>query len=172
MLSTAGRVVSVSRLDELGDVPRMTFIFISILILGAVFAALGAWRFFFVRSTGTPIILRKLPGNGLHGWRHGVVRYAGTEMRYFKLRSLTPSADIVFNRSAVLLEGHRETSSREAPILLGSKSVILFAHEGNHYEAVFPAGADMAFISWVESAPDARLERVDLHSLRRRFSTQ
>lgn len=141
------------------------------MVLALILSALGAWRFFGVRSKGTSVILRRLPAQGLHGWRHGIFQYDGTELRYFKLRSLKAGADTTFNRKAVTLQGHRDANSREVPILLGSKDILLFSCNDVEYEVVFQGRAEMAFVSWLESAPDERFERIDLQSLRRKFST-
>lgn len=147
------------------DIVLTIFLILLIILLG-----LGAWRFFFVRSSGTPIIVRRLPQNGLHGWRHGVLRYSVSEATYYKVRSLTPGADIIFNRNQIEILGHREATNLEAPVLLGNRRILQFNFAGDKYEATFPAGAEMAFISWIESAPDARLERIDVQTLRRKFT--
>lgn len=142
-----------------------------VIACGAVIAlvlVLAAWRFFTLRSNGTPVILRRLPADGSHGWRHGVFRYNGDEIKYFMLRSLAPTADHVFHRTLVELRGHRDVTSREASFLSSPKS-LRFCYEGVDYELVCGAHAEMAFTAWVEAAPDSRMKRIDPKELRRRM---
>ena len=40
----------------------------------AVLAAAAAWRFSMVRNSGARAMMRELPAEGVHGWRHGVMR--------------------------------------------------------------------------------------------------
>lgn len=85
------------------------------LVIVAVSAVLlAAWRFFTLRSRGTTVILRELPQSGVHGWRHGSFRYNGNDLEYFKLRSLSPMADLILNRLSVTLLDRRDPAADEA----------------------------------------------------------
>lgn len=131
--------------------------------------ALAGWRFITLRSKGTSVTLRRLPAQGLHGWRHGLLRYNGDNLKYYMLRSLAPSADIVFSRTQVQLQGHRVVESHEASFLSAPKAV-LFSHQGTEYELVCSPHAEMAFTAWVEAAPDSRMEKMSPKALRKKMN--
>lgn len=141
-------------------------------VIFAVLAALAAWRFFTLHSKGTQVIIRKLPAQGLHGWRHGILRYEGDKMRYFKLRSLNPTADRVFERQDVEISGQRQLSDDEGSILayggFGREVLVIF-HRGTTYEVCGSPRAEMALRAWVEAAPDSRMDRMNPKELRQKF---
>lgn len=127
-----------------------------VLLAGAV------WRFLTVRNNGAPVLLRQLPASGTHGWRHGIAAYAGDTMRFFKLRSMSFSADTEFHRSTVTITGRREATETERVFMPVVEVVVLFSAGGRDYEFATDRHAAMAFTSWVESAPDIRQVRLDL----------
>lgn len=146
-------------------------IVIWILVVIAVLAVLlAAWRFFTLRSRGTSVILRRLPAAGPHGWRHGTIRYNGDDLEYFKLRSLSPSADLVFHRKTVEFHGMRGMTPEEAEFMAPGLQIFEIAVGDVHYELALDAHGSMALTAWVESAPDVRQERVDHHALREKIT--
>ena len=46
----------------------------------AVLAAAAAWRFAMVRNSGARAMMRELPAQGIHGWRHGVLPVSYTHL--------------------------------------------------------------------------------------------
>nr|WP_227659054.1 MULTISPECIES: DUF2550 domain-containing protein [unclassified Corynebacterium] len=138
--------------------------------MAAGFAALAAWRFFALRSRGTTVVLRLLPASGTHGWRHGLLRYAGEELRYYKLRSLAPVADVIFDRQALVLASHRDLSAREASFMTEAARVVVVEHGKETWEIAVDARAEMALRAWLESAPDARQERPNYRVLKSRIT--
>ncbi|WBT09802.1 DUF2550 domain-containing protein [Corynebacterium sp. SCR221107] len=146
----------------------MEYVFITCGVVIALAIVLAAWRFFTLRSNGTPVILRRLPAEGGHGWRHGVFRYHGDEIKYYMLRSLAPTADVVFNRTQVSIRGPRELTAHEGSFLSAQRA-LRFDYKDVHYEMVCSAHAEMAFTAWVEAAPDSRMARLDPKELRRRM---
>ena len=144
-------------------------------LLGFLFGAMlvvliaGAlWRFLTVRNNGTPALLRKLPANGTHGWRHGIAVYAGETMRFFKLRSLSFSADMELDRSTLSITGNRQATETERHFMPGVQVVVLFSTQGTQYEFATDRHGAMALVSWVESAPDSRQVRTDMTRLHNR----
>lgn len=146
-------------------------IVIWVLIVIAVLAVLlAAWRFLTLRSRGTTVILRRLPAGGTHGWRHGTIRYNGDDLEYFKLRSISPMADLVFNRKTVEFHGTRELTAAESSFMASGLSVFDISFGGTRYEIVLDPHGAMALTAWVESAPDIRQERIDHHALREKIT--
>ncbi len=142
-----------------------------ILIVLAVLAMLlAAWRFLTLRSRGTSVILRRLPASGAHGWRHGTIRYNGEDLEYFKLRSISPMADLVFHRRSVEFNGAREKTAQEEGFMSSELSIFEISVGDLHCEMALDRRGVMALTAWVESAPDARQERVDHHALREKIT--
>ncbi|KQB86366.1 DUF2550 domain-containing protein [Corynebacterium lowii] len=140
-----------------------------VVLVGGV-GCLAAWRFFGLRSRGTTVILRRLPATGTHGWRHGLVRYEGEELRYYKLRSLAPVADTIFDRQALSLASQRDLSAREASFMAEGMRVLELKHGNESWEIAVDLRTEMALRAWLESAPDARQERPDYRMLKRRIT--
>ena len=146
-------------------------IVIWVLIVLAVLAVLlAAWRFLTLRSRGTSIILRRLPASGTHGWRHGTIRYNGDDLEYFKLRSISPRADLVFNRQTLEVRGTRGMSPQEAGFMDTGLTIFDLAAADVDYEVGLDAHGSMALTAWLESAPDIRTERIDHNALRDRIT--
>ena len=66
--------------------------------------ASGLWRFANVRNSGARAMMRRLPAHGVHGWRHGVLRYDGERLLFYKLRSLSFSHDVALDRRGIRYE--------------------------------------------------------------------
>ena len=99
-----------------------------------VFLILAAVRFFTVRSRGTSILLRQLPSKDSHSWRHGLVRYDGGYMDYFKLRSVMPRANKRFNRLDIELGKTRPMDGDEASFMPSDHQIIQLRINGRDYE--------------------------------------
>lgn len=141
-----------------------------LIVLAVLAVLLAAWRFLTLRSRGTSVILRRLPASGAHGWRHGTIRYNGDDLEYFKLRSLSPMADLVFNRHTLELRDTREMTPREADFMDTGLTIFDLSADGADYEVGLDAHGSMALTAWLESAPDIRTERVDHNALRDRIT--
>lgn len=140
----------------------MEFITWALVIVAVLAVLLAAWRFFTLRSRGTNVILRVLPQHGVHGWRHGTFRYNGNDLEYFKLRSLSPMADLIMNRLSVTLLDRREQSAEEADFMSQGQKIIHIKSQNEEIEIALDQHGEMAFTAWLEAAPDARAE----HSLK------
>lgn len=145
-------------------------VWLMVALLVGVLALLGAWRFFGLRSRGTTVVLRRLPAAGTHGWRHGLIRYEGEELRYYKLRSLAPVADIIFDRQALSLASQRDLTAREASFMAEGIRVLELCHGNESWEVAADARTEMALRAWLESAPHERQQRPDYRVLKRRIT--
>lgn len=141
-----------------------------ILVLAIVGIILAAIRFLTLRSRGTAVLVRVLPAEGVHGWRHGVLRYNGDEVEFFKLRSVSPSADLRFNRLDIELLGHRTISDAEASFMSDAMRAVHIEVKGKEYEICCDTHGEMALSAWIESAPSKRAERSNYHRLRENAS--
>ncbi|HKM24573.1 MAG TPA: DUF2550 domain-containing protein [Corynebacterium sp.] len=140
-----------------------------VIVLLAVLLAL--WRFLTLRSRGQTVLLRRLPASGLHGWRHGTLRYDGDELLYYKLRSLSPRADHVFHRQQLEFLDSRDVSRDEGGFMSRDLRIATLAEDNDvRYEFALDQHGLMALTAWMESAPDIRHERIDHAALRNRIT--
>ncbi|MDK8794738.1 DUF2550 domain-containing protein [Corynebacterium sp. MSK044] len=146
----------------------MNVLWIALGLVAAVFSAAGLWRFVAVRKTGTQALMRALPAESVHGWRHGIVRYSGSRMTFYMLRSLSFGADVVLSRNAIHVTGRREATETEREFMPGVEVVLIFSADGREYEFACDQHTGMALVSWLESAPDRRQVRTDMNDLHHR----
>lgn len=136
----------------------MEYIIWALVIIAVLAVMLAAWRFFTLRSRGTTVILRELPQSGVHGWRHGSLRYNGNDLEYFKVRSLSPMANIIFNRLSVELLDRREPTTEEAVFMSDGTRIVRIRSREKEIEIGLDSHGEMAMTAWLEAARDVRAE--------------
>lgn len=141
-----------------------------LLLLAATAGIASAWRFTMFRGHGAQCLLRAVPAQGSHGWRHGVLRYVGEHARFYKLRSLSFNYDLSLDRRSVSFNGVREPTAEERDFMPGVESVLLLGGPEGELEFAGARHVEMALISWLESAPDSRDQREDMNALAERAS--
>ena len=141
-----------------------------LLLLAATAGIASAWRFTMFRGHGAQCLLRAVPAQGSHGWRHGVLRYVGEHARFYKLRSLSFNYDLSLDRRSVSFNGVREPTAEERDFMPGVESVLLLGGPEGKLEFAGARHVEMALISWLESAPDSRDQREDMNALAERAS--
>lgn len=139
-----------------------------LLIVLLVPALIALSRFLLLRSHGSQIIFRRLPAGDAQHWRHGVLIYRQDHAYFYKLRSLRIGPDIIFDRSHITVKEHRTPTDFEASILPEMRDVIVGQAGDLLFEASMGLHEEMAFTSWVETAPDLRRERLDHKALVKR----
>ncbi|WKD60996.1 hypothetical protein CCICO_04800 [Corynebacterium ciconiae DSM 44920] len=124
-----------------------------IIAAAGVAAVLVLWRFLTLRSQGTPVIVRRLPAEGVHGWRHGMLRYRGMVLYYYKVRSILPFPNLVFSRADTHVVSRRRITAGEASFMEPNLSVLQLDIAGQGYEVALDARGEMALTAWIEAAP-------------------
>lgn len=132
------------------------WLFAAVVIIACL---LAAWRFGVLRSKGAPIVIRRMPARGVHGWRHGTIRYTDDKLMYYKLRSLSPLADYEFARTGMMLAGKRPLTPEELEFMEPGLSVCSVKSGGEEFEFALDFRGETALTSWVESAPSLRQMR-------------
>lgn len=130
-----------------------------VLVLGGIALAgviMAMWRFLFIRSVGTAVVIRRLPARGEHGWRYGRVRYTGSRLVFYQLRSLSPLADLKLPRRSSEILTHRDLSDREQRLMPRGARIVEFRADGRRFEMACNSRGETALTSWIESAPNAR----------------
>ncbi|MFS3129916.1 DUF2550 domain-containing protein [Nocardioides sp. Bht2] len=87
------------------------------------------------------------------GWVLGLGRYAGDELQWFRIFSLSPRPGRVWKRSGLSFEGRREPVGHEE-LALYAEHVIVVLREGQvDLELALGPASLVGFQSWLESAP-------------------
>lgn len=98
-------------------------------------------------------------------WRHGTLRYNGDDLQFYKLRSLSPSADRVFARTRATFNGHRRPQEDDLKLLEEDSIIVQVSVGGSEFEFALDSRGAMALIAWIEAAPSSRHERADHNRL-------
>lgn len=145
----------------------MQILLVILLVLVVALVAvciLLAYRIAKLRSTGTPVLLRRVPAPDDAGWRHGTIHYSDDALRYFRLSALTLGPSVTLPRQAIEIAARRRPMGTELEIMEGLSVLVLEKGSDGHgggYELALSSGGTTAFQSWVES-------RAPINSQRRR----
>ncbi|WP_307810707.1 DUF2550 domain-containing protein [Tomitella cavernea] len=129
------------------------------MLVGAIalwLAAAFGYRYYVVRRGSTSVILRRLPAAAGAGWRHGVIVYGDSGVRYYRLSSLRMFADLNLRRSRLELGGRRTPVGTELEIMSRSMPIVAVEGDGLRVEIALERESMTAFQSWVESRPPER----------------
>ena len=127
----------------------------------AAIVCLVAYRVIKLRSSGNVVAVRRLPAKGLHGWRHGVVRYNDRCLKYYKLRSVSPRPDKKVGRGDLVVTGRRELTDTEKGFIDPAMRVLTVTVGQRCYEVAITFRNETALTSWLESAPSRRRSLVN-----------
>lgn len=148
----------------------MSMIITVVFMMCLVALLLACWRLVTLRSQGTPVIVRRLPAQGIHGWRHGTLRYRGVVVYYYKVRSLSPSPNLVFNRENTHVISRRALTPEEASFMEPELNVVTVDVAGQQFEVALDPSGEMALTAWVEAAPSRQRIRTSPDVARRYFT--
>lgn len=87
------------------------------------------------------------------GWALGVGRYAGDELQWFRVFSLSPRPSRVLLRSSLEISEQRSPTSSEAWAVPAGSVIVQCRSDRNLVELAMRLEAMPGFQSWVESAP-------------------
>lgn len=137
----------------------MVVLIILVLLLLAL-ALVSVYRLIMIRRGGTAALLRALPAEGGHGWRHGLIRYDEDRLVFFKLTSLKLGPDSTIRRRGIEVGDRRGPRGDEYDIMTDEIIVTEVSDTEGSYELALDRGARAAFLSWVESRPSDRTRRM------------
>lgn len=158
--------------DSEANVHNLSMFLVAVGTLMAVGCLLALWRFGVLREKGIPTIVRALPAADGSGWRHGVIIYSDSSLKFYKLRSLRPTFDVQFARHDVEIMDRRNPSSSEASIFDPSQRVVRISTTSQgEWELALDSSGDTALVAWVESSPSVRQTRALPTNIDRTFDT-
>jgi hypothetical protein len=140
----------------------MAVMVVLVVLLGIAVAALS-YRLWKLRQGGTAAIMRDIPADGGHGWRHGVIRYRGGDAAFYRLSSVRLWPDRQLNSRGVEVVSRRPPRGDEFDIMT-EEVIVLELRDTTQdrkggYEIALDRGAFTAFQSWLESRPSPRARR-------------
>lgn len=110
-----------------------------------------------LQDKGTPAVVRFLPAEGAHGWRHGILVYDEDSVAFYMLRRLINKNALVLERNSVTIKARRSPRGQECE-LMGETTYIIHVLSGDiEVEIALEPSAHFAFLSWLESRPNKRL---------------
>ena len=133
-------------------------------VVAAVLIAVGVmYRLIEVKRAGTPVLLRTLPAQDDHGWRHGSIHYGDDALAYYRLSSLRPGPTVSLSRRRIEIVGRRSPAGTELEIMEAGDSVVEVmvgrSEKGARYELGMSPEVHTAFLSWIEARQPRRARR-------------
>ncbi|KXP04114.1 DUF2550 domain-containing protein [Tsukamurella pseudospumae] len=133
----------------------VTVVVLVLVLVGAVVVL----RLYSLRVAGVPIILRYLPAQDEHGWRHGTLRYDDHELRYYRLSSVRLGPSWTLPRSETEIVGRRAPHGTELDVIDPDMVIVHAVTPDGETELAFARDGLTAFQSWLESRPSPRRQR-------------
>lgn len=126
-----------------------------LLVVGSVVVL----RLYSLRVSGVPIIMRYLPAEPEHGWRHGTLRYDDHELKYYRLASLRLGPSWTLPRGGTEIVGRRSPQGTELDVIDDDMFIVHAVTPDGETELAFARDGLTAFQSWLESRPSSRQQR-------------
>jgi hypothetical protein len=87
------------------------------------------------------------------GWAPGLARFAGSELRWYRLFSLAPWPRQVLQRERMAVQGRRLPEGPERLVLPEGWVILLCTAARGPVEIAMPESTVTGFLSWLEAAP-------------------
>lgn len=136
---------------------------VSIVAVGVLLIALAAALYFFYRhmtalqGKGTGVLMRTLPAEGSHGWRHGILVYEENCVRYYQLLKFVSRQSFDLNREDIRISSRRSPNSSESSLMEENTLIVSVTGCTPEVELALSPSAHAALLSWLESRPSKRL---------------
>ncbi|GAA1813833.1 hypothetical protein GCM10009835_36960 [Planosporangium flavigriseum] len=125
-------------------------VFVLLLALGVLFLRRG----FIARSVGTIELSWRLstvvPGRG---WSPGIGRFAGDELRWYRMFSFSLRPRRTLSRRAVEIESRRVPDGPERLVLAPDWVVVRCVSDSTSIEIAMAESTLAGFLSWIEAVP-------------------
>jgi Protein of unknown function (DUF2550) len=91
------------------------------------------------------------------GWAHGLGRFVGDELRWYRMFSLGLRPRRVLSRGGLRIAGRRAPRGEERLVMAEDWIVVSCDRVGDPVDIAFSEATFTGFISWLESAPPGAL---------------
>lgn len=133
---------------------------IGVLALLLGLAALYLRRAAIARAGGTiDVSLRLSTMVAGRGWSHGLARFVGDDLRWYRVFSFSPRPRRVLSRRALAVQSRRRPDGPERLTLPADWIVISCVNGGSPVEIAMAEATLTGFLSWVEAAPPGAASR-------------
>ncbi|TQS44152.1 DUF2550 domain-containing protein [Cryptosporangium phraense] len=125
------------------------------LLLAFIFlllAVLFVRRLLIARSGAVELSVRLYRARLGRGWALGLARFAGDQLRWYRLFSFSPWPRRVLTRRDLVVVGRRDPSEQETLALLTGSVVLECTDRSGPVELAMSGSALTGFLSWLESA--------------------
>ena len=127
---------------------------IGVLIVLLALATLFFRRAAITRGGGTiDVSLRLTTLISGRGWAHGLARFAGDELRWYRVFSFSPRPRRVLSRRELAVEGRRQPDGVERLTMPADWVVVRCADRRSSVEMAMASTTLTGFLSWIEAAP-------------------
>ncbi|GAA0936837.1 DUF2550 domain-containing protein [Virgisporangium aurantiacum] len=133
---------------------------IGVLIVLLALAALFFRRAAITRGGGTiDVSLRLTTLVAGRGWSHGLARFKGDELRWYRVFSFSPRPRRILSRRDVSVQGRRQPDDAERFTMPADWVVIRCADRRSSVEIAMARSTLTGFLSWIEAAPPGSSSR-------------
>jgi hypothetical protein len=94
------------------------------------------------------------------GWAPGFARFAGDELRWYRMFSLALRPRRVLARQGLAVAGRRSPEGPERLVLPDGWVVLCCVAQRSTIEIAMPATTVTGFLSWLEAAPPGAVSRI------------
>lgn len=115
-------------------------------------AVLFVRRVLIARSGAVELSVRLYRARSGRGWALGLARFAGDQLRWYRLFSFSPWPRRVLTRRELVVVGRRDPSEQETLALMTGSVVLECADRNGPVELAMSGSALTGFLSWLESA--------------------
>ncbi len=127
---------------------------VGVLVVVCVLGLLFARRALFVQLGGTiEMSIRLTARISGRGWAPGFGRFAGDELRWYRLFSFAVRPRRILSRKDLAVRSRRQPDGTELLALPADSVVLRCAARQDDVEVAMAEGALTGFLSWLEAAP-------------------
>jgi hypothetical protein len=138
----------------------LQWIGIVVLLLLAALAALFFRRAAITRGGGyIDVSLRLTTLVSGRGWSHGLARFAGDELRWYRVFSFSPRPRRVLRRRELAVKGRRQPDDVERLTMPADWVVVRCVDRRSSVEIAMARTTLTGFLSWIEAAPPGAASR-------------
>jgi hypothetical protein len=123
-------------------------LFTVLLLLAVLFVR----RLVIARAGAVELSVRLYRARMGRGWALGLARFAGDQLRWYRLFSFSPWPGRVLTRRDLVVVGRRDPSEQETLALMTGSVVLECADQAGPVELAMSGSALTGFLSWLESA--------------------
>ncbi len=128
-----------------------------LILVGVAVVVRTVRRVRLLRRGGVDVSLRRgadLPGR--RRWRHGVARYRGDQLHWYRVASLRSGPDVVVNRTELEILDRRSATDAEAYAVPAHATILRCRGSVGSWELAMDDDVLPGFSSWLESTPPGR----------------